>query len=404
MRGGFRLGKLFGIDLAVDWSWVFVFAMMAWNLTVVFRAWHPAWPLVGCLALAIVAGLLFFGSLLLHELAHSVVAQRFGMKVTEIRLFLFGGVSKLEKEPPSPGVEAWMALAGPLLSIALSAACFFTFALLARGAAVLDPNVGPPAKITETLASLGPIQTLLFWLGPVNLMVAVFNLIPGFPLDGGRVFRAVLWKLSGDLHHATRVAASVGRGIGWTFVVLGVAMLFGVKVPFFGGGPGGLWLVFVGWFLATAAERSFAALLLQEALEGVRVRQLMRPAKTMVPADLSVRSLVEEWFLHSEEQACPVVASGAFVGLVTVSDLRKLSQETWARHRVSEIMTPLERLVVVRPFDEARDALRKLGEGGVDQLPVVDESGLVGMFTRSDLGRWIELHVGSSRPRLSHVG
>lgn len=404
MRGGFRLGRLFGIDLAVDWSWLFVFAMMAWNLTIVFRSWHPTWGFAGCLGLAIVAGLLFFVCLLLHELAHSVVAQRFGMKVIEIRLFLFGGVSKLEKEPPSPGVEAWMALAGPALSMALGALCFVVFALLARGAAVLDPSVGPPTTITQTLASLGPIETLLFWLGPVNFVLGVFNLIPGFPLDGGRVLRAGLWKLSGDLHQATRIAAMVGRGIGWTFVAFGVAMLFGVKVPFFGEGAGGLWLVFVGWFLATASERSFSALLLQEALEGVRVHQLMRPAATVVPADLSVRTLVEEWFLHSQDQACPVVLDGSLVGLVTVTDLRKLARDAWGGHRVSEIMTPVERLVMVRPFDEARDALRKLGENDVDQLPVVDDGGLVGMFTRTDLGRWIELHVGSTRPRLSHVG
>lgn len=404
MRGGFRLGRLFGIDLAVDWSWLFIFAMMAWNLTIVFRAWHPTWGIAGCLGLAVVAGLLFFVCLLLHELAHSVVAQRFGMKVIEIRLFLFGGVSKLEKEPPSPGVEAWMALAGPALSMALGVLCFVVFALLARGAAVLDPSVGPPATITATLASLSPLQTLLFWLGPVNFGLGLFNLIPGFPLDGGRVLRAVVWKLSSDLHHATRVAALVGRGIGWTFVAFGVAMLFGVKVPFFGEGAGGLWLVFVGWFLASASERSFAALLLEEALEGVRVHQLMRPAPAAVPADLSVRTLVEEWFLHSRDQACPVVLDDSLVGLVTVSDLRKLSRDAWSGHRVSDIMTPVERLVLVRPFDEAREALRKLGEHDVDQLPVVDENGLVGMFTRSDLGRWIELHVGSTRPRLSHVG
>lgn len=390
MTGTLRIGRLFGIDIGIDWSWGLVFLLMSWNLTVVFHSWHPGWPVIGCLLLAIVAALLFFSSVLAHELAHAVVAQSFGMKVREIRLFLFGGVSNIEREPPSPKAEFWMAIVGPLMSFALG----FVFIVLASFAL---PRVDA-ASPWDTLASLGPVATLFFWLGPVNILVGAFNLIPGFPLDGGRVLRAAVWRATGDLHKATLAASTAGRVIGWALVALGIAMVFGARVPVFGrGAGGGVWLAFIGWFLASAATRSYGALVLKEVLEGVRVSQLMRRSGWVVPPETSVRRAVDEWFMRSSEHAFPVVTDGVLLGLVCVGDVRKLSQEAWDRTPVQAIMTPRESLSTVAPDDPAEDALRRLGELDVDQLPVLDGERLVGMVARRDIARWLELNTAPPR-------
>lgn len=390
MRGALRIGRLFGIDLAIDWSWGLIFLLMSWNLTAVFHAWHPSWPLVACFALALVAAVLFFASVVAHELAHALVAKSYSIRVREIRLFLFGGVSNIESEPPSPGAEAWMAIVGPLVSIGLG----IVFIVLA-GLALPRIDATNP---WETLAALGPLATLFFWLGPINLFVGIFNLVPGFPLDGGRILRAVIWKITGDLHRATLAASTVGRAIGWTFVMLGIAMAFGARIPFFGQGAGsGLWLAFIGWFLASAAERSFGALVVQEVLDGVRVGQLMRRTGSIVPPETTVRAVVNDWFMRSSEHAFPVVVDGRLLGLVCVGDVRKLPQSAWDNTLVTAVMTPRERLAVVGPADGAESALRKLGELDVDQLPVVDGELLVGMISRRDIARWLELHVGTPR-------
>ncbi|MBX3232536.1 MAG: site-2 protease family protein [Labilithrix sp.] len=392
MRGGFRLGQLFGIQLGVDWSWGLIFLLLTWNLTTVFHEWHPSWSGGACFVLAVVAALLFFASVVAHELAHARVAQAFGMRVREIRLFLFGGVSNLEREPPSPKAELLIAVAGPLVSITLGVLFLFT--------ATLTLSHVDPADPVATLASLGPLGTLLFWLGPVNLVVGVFNLIPGFPLDGGRVLRALVWRATGSLHRATEAATMMGRIVGWSFVLLGILMSFGAQIPFFGTGAGrGIWLAFIGWFLSSAAERSFGALLVEEALEGTRVGHLMRRSGYVVPVGTSVREVVNDWFMRSSDHAFPVVdGRERLVGLVCVADVRKLAQDRWDTTSVSEVMTPREELAVVSPNDNAHAALRKLGELNVDQLPVLDEGLLVGMLTRADVARWLELNM-NDKPR-----
>jgi Zn-dependent protease len=248
---GFRLGKWFGIDVDVDWSWVFIFVYMTWNLAAAFSGWHPDWPLPESLGVAAVASVLFFLCILLHELAHSLVAVRLGLRVRSITLFLFGGVSNIEREPRSAGAEFLMAIVGPLTSIGLGA----IFLILA--AATASRSSGAAADVTRVIAGLGPVGTLLAWLGPVNLGLGIFNLVPAFPLDGGRVFRSILWGVSRDLRFATVVASGVGQAIAWVFIIAGMAMVFGTRFPWLGGGASsGLWLVIVGWFLHSAAAHS----------------------------------------------------------------------------------------------------------------------------------------------------
>ena len=267
----FRIGRLLGIDIFVDWSWVFIFVLMTWNLDAVFLEWHPDWTPIERLATAASACVLFFGCVLLHELAHSAVAIRFGLRVRSIVLFLFGGVSNIEEEPRSAKVEFLMAVVGPLTSIVLGVLFLLLVALVA------PISMRDLDEAQASMARLGPVSTLLAWLGPVNVGIGIFNLLPAFPLDGGRVFRAILWGLFRDVRLATRLASAVGQVIGWLFILSGVAMSFGGRVPVFGGGvSNGLWLAFVGWFLHSAASRAY--------------RGASAPASSVEPSHLPLRA------------------------------------------------------------------------------------------------------------------
>jgi Zn-dependent protease/CBS domain-containing protein len=387
MRDGIKIGRIFGIDIIVDYSWLLIFVLVSWNLTLAFRTWHPAWSAGESIALAIVSALLFFTSVLLHELAHSLVAGSFGMSVHEIRLFLFGGVSNLEGEPPSAKAEFWTAIIGPAVSIGLG------FDLLLASSFFLPHEVDPDQG-WNVFVGLSPIATLLMWLGAVNVGVGIFNLIPGFPLDGGRVLRAVLWAVTRNLHKATLRASNVGQAIGWAFVVMGIAMFFGAHVPFFGRGiASGLWLAFIGWFLASAATRSYRGFLMQEVLGGVTVGRIMRRSGIAFPPDTPVDDAVRRGFMRSDQRAFPILDEGKLVGLLSVTDLRKIDENEWW-HRVSDVMTPVAQLEVAAPNEEALSAMKKIAQRDLEQLPVVDRGELVGVLERADLARFIEIKIG----------
>src|SRR5262245_22995708 len=266
-----RLGRVFGIDLEVDLSWFFIFILVASNLASgVLPAWHPEWPSGLRWGVALAAALLFFASVVVHELSHSLVARARSLPVRRITLFLFGGVSNLEREPGAAGTEFLMAVVAPLASIALGGIFLLLGALLAGGVhgAFSDPR--------GTFSGLGPLPTLLFWLGPVNIFVGLFNLIPGFPLDGGRILRSILWRSTGDLRKATRWASWVGECVAWILILAAAGMIFGMRVPLFGTGfGGGLWLVRIGWFLNNGAISTYRRIVLSQVLESVPVFRLM---------------------------------------------------------------------------------------------------------------------------------
>jgi Zn-dependent protease/CBS domain-containing protein len=358
---------------------------------------------MGALTVAIAGSILFFASILLHELSHALVAMYFGGRVRSIRLFLFGGVSNLEREPKSPKAELLMALAGPAMSIALGFV-FLGFASLLTRAFSMAPSA------EEAVRNLDPISVMLLWLGPVNIMLGVFNLIPGFPLDGGRVLRSILWSTTHDLHKATRWASWVGQAIGWTFIVLGVAVVFGLPVPFFGRGlVAGLWLAFIGWFLNSAAEASWRQLIVQDVLEDVTVGRLMRRNGWTVPPETTVAALVDGWFMRTRERSFPVTTGETLVGMISMSDAGKLPQSEWATTPVSAIMTPAERLVTTTAREDLAQAMRLLTDAGVEELPVVEPdraqhgSVLVGVLDRRDIARWLELRLSSDVLRGSHA-
>ena len=388
MRGGIKLFKIFGIDIRIDWSWIFIFLLVSWNLAAgVFPQIHPDWASGMNWALGILAALLFFASVLAHELAHSMVAKAKGLPVKNITLFLFGGVSNIEREPSSPGVELLMAIVGPLTSIGLGV----VFMLAAGTRANLFTGSA------ETFKNLDPASTMLLWLGPINILVGVFNLIPGFPLDGGRVLRSIIWLINHDVRQATKLASWVGQTIAWLFIVAGISMAFGASVPIFGTGViGGLWLAFIGWFLNNAAMASYQQVLLHNVLDGVPVSTLMRRNVATVPPDELVSQLVHDWLINTDERAFPVVEGDRLTGLVCLEDVRKLPKEKWDITPISQIMTPLDKLLVLTPTEDAGEAMGKLASKDVRQLPVVEAGHLLGLLRRRDILRYLQLHVRPS--------
>ncbi|GIV98111.1 MAG: peptidase M50 [Herpetosiphonaceae bacterium] len=390
MRSGFRIGRLFGINLIIDWSWLLIFLLVTWNLTVGFAQIHPDWSWTLRVGAAVVAALLFFASVLVHELAHSLVAQSQGLPVRNITLFLFGGVSNIQKEPPSAKAEFLIAIVGPISSFVLGGL------LLLLGTS-LTGGIGQAADQPRTiLAQLGPVATMLLWLGSVNILLAIFNLIPGFPLDGGRVLRSILWGTTNDLRKATRWAAWVGQAIAWIFIGSGIAMVFGVEVPFFGSGLGGLWLAFIGWFLNSAAIQSYQQLVIQDLLEGVPVQRLMRQNVTAVPPDATVGALINDYLMGTDEQAFPVTDNEQLLGLVCLEDVRQVPRDAWETTTVRQIMTPRDELVTVEPQEDASDALDKLVRRDISQMPVMQNGHFLGLLRRRDIARWLEMRSGET--------
>lgn len=387
LRSGFSIGRVFGISIRIDWSWLFIFILVTWNLAAVFGEVHSDWGAGLTWGVAVVAALLFFASVLAHELAHSLVARAQGVSVRSITLFLFGGVSSIERDPSSARNELVMAFVGPLTSIVIGMALLL---IAGAGAGPISASITDP---TQTIARLNPLTTLLIWLGSVNVFVGLFNLIPGFPLDGGRVVRSILWAVTDNLRRATRWASGLGQLIAWLMIVAGIAMVFGVQIPFFGTGLGGLWLAFIGWFLSTASAQSYRQLVIHDILEGVAVSRMMRSHPPTVAPNSSVSSLVYDHIMGHDDHAFPVIEDGRLVGLVTLEDVRHTSREAWEVTVVREIMTPADRLVVVRPGQDAAEALNKLTERGVGQLPVTEDHRLLGLLRRQDLVNWLQLHA-----------
>jgi len=384
---GIRVGRLFGVDVRIDWSWAFVFILLTWNLVAVFSIWHPDWTPGGIFVVAMAASILFFVCILLHELAHSLVAMAHGTRVRSITLFLFGGVSDIEREPDSPGAEILTAVVGPATSILLGLG--FLMATSGLTAASMETADGA----WQVFGRLGPLATLLAWLGPVNLVIGVFNLIPAFPLDGGRILRAVLWAITRDLRKATRWAAFMGGLIGWFFIAAGIGMSFGAYIPFFGTGIGnGLWIAFIGWFIATAANQTNARMALDEVLAGMIVGQLMQRDVPAVAPDMTLDAVVQDHLVRGSDRAVAVVRDDTLLGIVCVSNVRKIPPDQWPTTRVSDVMRNVDELTVTSPQRHLAEAFEQMARQDVDQLPVVIAGNrLVGMLRRRDITRWLEL-------------
>lgn len=375
------LGRLFGIEIRLDFSVIIVFALVVYSLGAsLFPTWHPTWPARLTWGLAFTAGVLFFLSLLAHELSHSVVAQLRGIPVPRITLFVFGGVSELEREPNTPTTELLVAIVGPAMS------AFLGFVFTWLGATLAGPGFADELLQSpeDAMARLGPAATLLMWLGPINLMLAFFNLIPGFPLDGGRVLRAILWGISGDLRSATLWASNVGRAFAWGLMGFGVLQALG------GAFVQGVWLLLIGWFLNNAARNSYMQLLVQQAFEELVVGNLMRTHFEVVDPSLTLERFVEDYLLRSAQSAWPVIEAERVVGLITFDDARMTEEAERATQTVGDVMSPIQERL--SPDTSGRDALRILAQSERDPLPVMEGEHIVGLVHRSDVARWLALH------------
>ena len=386
MQNGFGLGKIFGINIKIDWSWLLIFALVVWSLASSFGSVHPDWTVLMNWVLAISASLLFFCSILAHELAHALVARRMGTPVRNITLFMFGGVSNIQKEPNSPLSEFLITIVGPLTSFALGSA----FLVLGIGSFVIN-NVSLLNPF-EALSQIGPAGTILIWLGSINILIALFNLIPGFPLDGGRIVRSALWAVTNNLTKATHWASLLGQAVAWALALAGIAMMFGVNIPFLGTGLlNGLWIVFIGWFLQNAAIQSYRKVVIHDILEDVPVKQMMYTNIPVVDAGLSVQMLIDNYIMKMDNRAFVVFEDDRMVGLVTIDDIRKTATEDRSLTVIKDIMTPSKKLIVIAPEEEASDALERLQTEDIHQLPVVNGDKIVGLLRRKDIIRWLQL-------------
>ena len=391
MKNGFRLGKIFDINIDIDWSWLLIFALVSWSLASSFGQAHPGWTALMQWGLAVSAALLFFISILMHELAHALAARAMNVPVRSITLFMFGGVSNIQREPRSPLGEFVIAIVGPLTSIILGGV------FLALGLGSIAFNNLRLMDPISALSQIGPMGTMFVWLGSINVLIALFNLIPGFPLDGGRIVRSALWAVTDDLRKATRWASWMGQAVAWLLIFAGISMMFGVYIPMLGSGfINGIWIVFIGWFLQNAAVQSYRRIVVEDILEDVPVKKMMYTDVPMVKANSSVQSLIDNYIMKTDHHAFVVFDDDRMAGLVTIDDIRKVAPEVRSKTIVRSIMTPSEELIVITPEEDASDALQRMQSKEIRQLPVVTGDKIIGLVRRKDIVRWLQLqsHFG----------
>ena len=369
MPGSFRIARLFGIELRIHISWVVIFGLVFFSLwNDVFPSQYPFWSDQKTLLVSVITALLFFSSIVAHELSHSLVARRFNMRVSSITLFLLGGVANLQEEPPSAKAEFYMAAAGPFMSLCIGA--------LGLGIANLID--------TLNVVSLQTVSAVAGYLGVINLALAGFNLIPGFPLDGGRVLRSIIWAIRRDRGKATAIAARGGQLVAGLFVLWALAQLTT-------DGGGGLWWwpILIAYFLYNAATQSLRQERLGGLVAGTRVAPLMNTA--FIPADprASVATIVRDLMLPRNLRAVPVVADQSFLGLMTTDDVRKVDHDRWMTTPIEQVMTPSADLAKLSPDDDLVQALGRFGDAAV--LPVVRDGRLVGLLDRDGVVNYIRM-------------
>lgn len=366
MDGSFKVGRAFGIDIGIHWSWIFIFFIVTWSFaTGVLDHFYPEWSDGQRWTVAALVSVVFFLSILAHELSHAIVSNRSGLPVRSITLFVFGGVANLSREPDRAGLEFKIAVVGPLTSIVVAA-------LFAIGWLAMRPFNDGLAGVSANLAL-------------INTSIAVFNMLPGFPLDGGRVLRAIIWARNRNRLRSTQITSRVGEGIAYGVMALGIAYTYFVN-PF-----SGLWFLLIGFFLRNAAAASYQQLLVDTTLSGVFVRDVMQKDVDVVAPELTLRELVDQHVMRRNARCFAVIAAGEFAGLITLTDVRQVPPEQWAATSVYRAMTPVTRLHTVAPSQDIAAAMQVMAREDVNQLPVVDGRELAGMLTRADVMRYIRL-------------
>ena len=358
MRHNIPLGRIMGIPLGLDYSWFVVFGLLTWSLA---TSYYPDefkdWPTLLCWFMGAITAIMLFASVLLHELGHSVIALWYKIPVRSITLFIFGGVAQIGGEPPSAAAEFFIAIAGPIVSFVLA---MFFFA------------------VKPVVAGVEPLWGLAKYLAYINMAVVLFNLVPGYPLDGGRVFRAIVWAVTKNMRQATLVAANVGRFFGFVFIFIGVWRIFG-------GDSGGLWIAFIGWFLDSAATAQVHQVGFQDLLAGHTVSQAMNRRCAAIPADLTLQQVVEEHILVGGQRCFLVNRGEKTIGLMTLHRIKEIPRNQWPTTSAAQAMLPLEKSKRTSPDGELWSALQQMDRDGVNQLPVMTDSQVIGMLSREDV-------------------
>ena len=369
MRAHIKLGRLFGVAIGLHYSWIIIAVLVTLSLRTQFAAVHPDWSVAVTWTTAIVTGLFFFVSILLHELSHAAVAKLRGLPVRSITLFALGGVAQIEKDAADAKSEFWMGIIGPISSVMIGIGCLALSFLLGWNLAD-EPN--------------GPIAAMFMWLGVINIALAIFNMIPGFPLDGGRVLRAIVWWVTGDANRSTRIASMVGQFVAFGFILIGIWRFFG------GAGFGGLWLAFIGWFLLEAARASSEQVEITERLNGVRVRDVMAQQFPVINANSNLQTFVQDHLLPTGHRCFVVEQQGRPVGIVTPHEVKTIERARWPYTTVADVMRSLESVRTVGPERPVAEALELMGREDVNQIPVMQNGSIAGIISRGHILRVLQ--------------
>jgi Zn-dependent protease len=373
MRSQINLGEIFGIKIGLHYSWFLIAFLIACSLVADYRVDNPQWSNNLVVALAIATSVLFFMCLLLHELAHSLAAKAHGLPVHEITLFALGGISQLEKDAESASAEFQIAIVGPLTSAVIGLLCL----------SIVD-------RLSVNNATLSPLLTMLSWLGYINLGISLFNMITGYPMDGGRVLRAIIWWKTGDLDRATRNASRLGQAIAALFIMAGVVSYFR------GGGLGSLWMVFIGWFLLQAARETYAEMIWRRSFDNVKVGDLMIQEFPTVDGHESLQNFVDERLLPTGGRSFLVTEDGSAVGFITPREIKRIARTEWPLARIDTIMRPFKNVHTVAPDSTLLHALEVMAQDDLSQIPMVSQGHLQGALPREELLNYfktvMELH------------
>lgn len=359
------LFRLLGIPINVDASWLVILALLTWSLVTIFAEAVTGLSTPAYWFMGLSAALAFFTCLVLHELGHALVAQSMGIPIRGITLFLFGGVAELAGQPKSAKAEFLMAIAGPAVSLVLAAGFW----------------------VLSGLGWAKPVEVVLEYLAMINLAVLVFNLIPAFPLDGGRVFRSLLWGATGNLRRATYYASLLGQGFAWLLIWMGVLNLFAGHLL------QGVWLGLIGMFVNNAARASYQQVIVRQLLQGEPVSRFMNPQPIVVPLNLDLRTWVEEYVYRHHRKMFPVSSNGHLAGVIATDALARFPREEWDRHTVAEAMNPDRHPLSIAPTADALEALGKMQQTGSSRLLVMEGDRLVGILSLKDLLRFLELKI-----------
>jgi len=368
MKRSLVIGTVRGIEIEVHISWLVVFALITWTMaTTFFPQSYPDWSTPTQWALSAIIAILLFVSVLLHELSHSLVSIKMGNEVKKITLFIFGGVAHLEDEPAYPLNELKMAIAGPAMSIFLGLLLMLTANLLV--------SAGVPEQVTVPLA----------YIADVNLILAIFNLVPAFPLDGGRVLRAIIWHFKGDLRLATKIAASAGAFFGYMLIFSGVFVLLS------GDFINGIWVAFIGWFIQQMSQASYQQTVFSDIFKNIQVKDFMTPEVVTVDYLQSVQELVDSYFYKYKYSIFPVLREGEVMGIVAVDQIKKLPRDSWPQTPIGKVTFVLTEDLLITPRENVSVAMNKLFNNGIGRVLVMDRGQLLGIVSRTDILNYMRI-------------